>query len=91
MGEAEDEGGLMLPGHETLSLRIVRDVDNNTGGKAMQWVPVATIARRLVPRDAAAVDKATELARANGWLLLEGGHSVALTDVRRSLASLAKG
>jgi hypothetical protein len=44
-----------------------------------------SIARRLVLRDQEEVDRAVRLANENGWLELEGLHSVRLTQAGRSL------
>ena len=46
---------------------------------------VHSIARRLVLRDQEEVDRAVTLAKENGWVELEGLHSVRLTDAGRAL------
>jgi hypothetical protein len=46
---------------------------------------VHSIARRLVLRDPEEVDRAVKLARENGWVELQGLHSVRLTEVGRRL------
>ena len=43
-----------------------------------------SIARRLVLRDHEEVDRAAKLAKENGWLELNGLHSVRLTEAGRS-------
>jgi hypothetical protein len=68
----------MLQKSETLARWIVRDLAIYARGRTMQWVPVSTITRRLTLRDEARVSKALERARANGWLEVEGGHSICL-------------
>jgi hypothetical protein len=70
---------------ETLARRLVRNVFQYTGGRPMRWVSVGSVAHRMMEIDADAVLKSVELARAKGWLNVEGGHSVCLTDVGRRL------
>jgi len=70
---------------QTLARRIVRDVWAYTGGQAGRWAMLHSIARRLVLRDQEEVDRAVRLANENGWLELEGLHSVRLTQAGRSL------
>ena len=70
----------MLQKSETLARWIVRDLAIYARSRTMQWVPVSTITRRLALLDEARVSKALELARANGWLEVEGGHGICLPD-----------
>lgn len=69
---------------DLLAHRIVRDVAYYTRGKAILWVPVQTIAHRLMLRDEAVLDQALEFAHAKGWVDVEGGHSVCLTAAGQS-------
>ena len=48
------------------------------------WVMTYDVADSLGLND---VDEAVRLAAANGWLEVEGGHSVRLTDAGRRLAA----
>lgn len=59
---------------ETMALCIVRDVHEYTGGHQQRWAPLDTIA-------------ALDLGVDRRWFLVEGGHSVALTDAGKRLAS----
>lgn len=68
---------------ETMALCIVRDVHEYTGGRQQNWAPLETIVRRLVLTDEAVIVDALALGVDRGWLLVEGGHSVALTDEGR--------
>ena len=70
---------------ETLARRIARDVWAYTGGQAGRWAMLHSIARRLVLRDHEEVDRAAKLAKENGWMELNGLHSVRLTEAGRSL------
>jgi len=71
--------------NETLARRIVRDVWAYTGGQAGRWAMVHAIARRLVLRDQAEVDRAVTLAKENGWVELQGLHRLCLTAAGRAL------
>ena len=75
----------MASRNETLARRFVRDVWAYTGGAAGRWAMVHSIARRLVLRDPEEVDRAVTLAKENGWVELEGLHSVRLTDAGRAM------
>ena len=81
----------MASRYETLARRIVRDVWDYTGGAAGRWAMVHSIARRLVLRDHDEVDRAVTLARENGWVELQGLHSVRLTDAGRRLFAEKRG
>ena len=63
---------------ETLARHLVRALYNATEGRPMQW-------RMLAGLDGVTAD-AIEFAVARGWLLIERGHSVCLTDAGRRLA-----
>ena len=56
-------GAGMASRHETLARRFVRDVWAYTGGQAGRWAMLHSIARRLVLRDAEAVDRAVSWPR----------------------------
>jgi hypothetical protein len=63
---------------ESLAVQLVRVLYNETEGLPRQW--------RTIPRLDRAASDAVELASARGWIQVEGGNSVALTDVGRQLA-----
>jgi hypothetical protein len=52
----------------------------------MSWVPLETMARRLVLKDGTATSAALALAETNGWLTVKDGHSLCLTDAGRQFA-----
>lgn len=62
---------------EALALHIMRALYDATAGRPMQWRSVAGIS------DVAETREAVQLAVGRGWLLVEGGHSVCLTDEGR--------
>lgn len=79
-----------MPGKtEALARRIARDLQIYTRGRSRQLVPVETVTRRLFLKDEASTVAALELARAKGWLTVEAGQSVCLTDAGRSQARKA--
>ena len=62
---------------EALALHLVGALYNATDGRPNQW-------RMLAGLDGATAD-AIEFAVARGWLLIEGGHSICLTEAGRRL------
>lgn len=64
---------------ETLALHLMRALHDATDGRPMQWRSLAGIS------DVAETREAVQLAVDRGWLLVEGGHSVCLTDEGRQL------
>ena len=62
---------------EALALHIMRSLYDATGGRPMQWRSLAGIS------DGGETQEAVQLAVDRGWLLVEGGHSVCLTDEGR--------
>lgn len=62
---------------ETLALHIMRALYDATAGRPMQWRSLAGLS------DVAETREAVQWAVDRGWLLVEGGHSVALTDEGR--------
>lgn len=68
-----------------MALCIVRDVHEYTGGRQQHWAPLQTIVRRLVLTDEAVIVDALALGVDLGWLLVEGEHSVCLTEEGRRL------
>ena len=64
---------------EPLALHLMRALYDSTGGRPMQWRSLAGIS------DVAETREAVQLAVDRGWLLVEGGHSVSLTDAGRQL------
>jgi hypothetical protein len=63
---------------ESLAVQLVRALYDATNGLPMQW-------RMLEELDGATTD-AIEFAVARGWVRVEGGHSIALTETGRQLA-----
>jgi len=62
---------------EALALHIMRALYDATGGRPMQWRSLAGIS------DVADTREAVQLAVDRGWLQVEGGHSVCLSDEGR--------
>jgi hypothetical protein len=54
----------------------------------MRWVPLETVARRLVLKDENATSAALALAETKGWLTVKDGVSLCLTDAGRQMAKL---
>jgi hypothetical protein len=71
---------------DLLARRVVRDIMIYTRGLKMRWVPLETVARRLVLKDADATSAALALAETNGWLTVKDGDSLCLTDAGRQFA-----
>ncbi|WP_289294539.1 hypothetical protein [uncultured Reyranella sp.] len=64
---------------EKIALQVMRALFNATGGRPQQWRALAEIS------DTAEAHEAVQLAVDRGWLLVEGGHSICLTDTGRRL------
>jgi len=64
---------------ETMALHLMRALYDSTAGRPLQWRLLAGIS------DASETQEAVQLAVDRGWLLVEGGHSVCLTDEGRQL------
>lgn len=62
---------------ETLALHLMRQLYDSTTGRPMQWRSLAGIS------EGGETQEAVQLAVDRGWLLVEGGHSVCLTDAGR--------
>jgi hypothetical protein len=62
---------------ETLALHLVRALYEATGGRPQVW-------RSLEELDVATTD-AIEFAVARGWVVVQAGHSICLTDAGRRL------
>lgn len=62
---------------EVLALHIMRALYDATAGRPLQWRSLAGIS------DVAETREAVQWAVDRGWLLVEGGHSVCLTDEGR--------
>jgi hypothetical protein len=60
---------------ETLALHLVRALYEATGGRPQEW-------RNLEELDVATTD-AIEFAVARGWVVVQAGHSICLTDAGR--------
>jgi len=73
---------------DLLARRLVRDMMIYTRGLKMRWVPLETMARRLVLKDANATSAALALAETKGWLTVKDGVSLCLTDAGRQMAKL---
>jgi hypothetical protein len=73
---------------DLLARRLVRDMMIYTRGLKMRWVPLETMARRLVLKDANATSAALALAETKGWLTVKDGDSLCLTDAGRQFAKL---
>jgi len=67
---------------EALALHIMRTLYDATAGRPMQWRSLAGIS------DVAETVEAVQLAVDRGWLLVEGGYSVCLTDEGRRVCQL---
>ena len=63
---------------ESLAVQLVRALSDAPDGRPMQW-------RKIEHLDFATAD-AIEFAAARGWVQIEGGHSIALTEAGRLLA-----
>ena len=63
---------------ESLAVQLVRTLSDAPDGRPMQW-------RVIEHLDGATAD-AVEFAAARGWVQIEGGHSIALTEAGRLLA-----
>lgn len=62
---------------EALAFHLMRALYGATAGRPMQWRSLAGIS------DVAETREAVQMAVDRGWLLVEGGHSVCLTDEGR--------
>ena len=62
---------------ETLALHLVRALYETTDGRPQKW-------RNLEELDVATTD-AIEFAVARGWVVVQAGHSICLTDAGRRL------
>jgi photosystem II stability/assembly factor-like uncharacterized protein len=62
---------------ETLALHLVRALYETTDGRPQEW-------RNLEELDVATTD-AIEFAVARGWVVVQAGHSICLTDAGRRL------
>jgi hypothetical protein len=65
---------------ETLALHLVRALYDVTDGKPQEW-------RMLEEVDVATTD-AMEFAVARGWVVVQAGHSICLTDAGRRLVEV---
>jgi hypothetical protein len=65
---------------EMLALHLMRAVYNATDGQPMRW-------RSLKGLDLPESAEAVRFAVARGWMLVQGEHSVCLTDVGRRIVT----
>jgi len=66
---------------ETLALHLVRAIYNATDGRPMQW-------RSLEGLDVPETAEAVRYAVTRGWMMVQGGDSVCLTDAGRRIVTL---
>ena len=71
----------MTPEVEALALHLLRALYDATGGRPQQWRSLAGLWKGTES------DAAVQLAIDKGWLLLEDGHSICLTDEGRRKAT----
>ena len=71
---------------DLLARRLIRDMMIYTRGLKMRWVPLETMVRRLVLKDATTTSAALALAETRGWLTVKDGESLCLTDAGRQMA-----
>ena len=71
---------------DLLARRLIRDMMIYTRGIKMRWVPLETVARRLVLKNTDAMAAALALAETKGWLTVKDGASLCLTDAGRQMA-----
>jgi hypothetical protein len=71
---------------DLLARRLIRDMMIYTRGIKMRWVPLETVARRLMLKDTHATSAALALAETKGWLTVKDGAGLCLTDAGRQMA-----
>lgn len=71
---------------DQLARRLILDMMIYTRGIKMRWVPLETMARRLMLKDMSAASAALTLAETKGWLTVKDGASLCLTDAGRQMA-----
>jgi hypothetical protein len=67
---------------ETLALHLIRALYDSTAGRPQEW-------RMLEELDAATTD-AIEFAVARGWVVVQGSHSICLTDAGWRLVAVTR-
>lgn len=65
--------------------RLCKALQVDTANKPMAWRALSTMAVRARIRDPKAVVAAVTIAVQNEWLLVQDGHSIALTEAGRKL------
>lgn len=65
--------------------RLCKALQTDTDKRPNTWRMLKPIAVRARIKDPKAIDAAVKVAVDNGWLLVEQGHSVALTEAGRRL------
>ena len=63
---------------ESLAVQLVRALSDAPDGRPMQW--------RMIEHLDGVIADAVEFAAARGWVQIEGGHNIALTEAGRQLA-----
>jgi hypothetical protein len=77
---------MATPRPDLLARRLIRDMMIYTRGIKMRWMPLETVARRLMLKDTNAASAALALAETKGWLTVKDGASLCLTDAGRQMA-----
>ena len=67
------------------AIRFCKALGIDTGNRPMQWREVTTIGARCRIRDPKALAAAVAFAVTQGWLEVQDGHSVCLTEKGRRL------
>jgi hypothetical protein len=70
---------------EALAIRFCKALGADTAGKPMQWRSIKSIGARCRIRAPAELEKIVAHAVKAGWLEVQDGHSVMLTDAGRRL------
>jgi hypothetical protein len=75
----------MAPDLDSLAIRFCKALGDDTARRPMQWRAIGPIAIRARIRDAADQARVVDHAVKAGWIEVQDGHSVALTDAGRRL------
>src|ERR1700738_2316579 len=77
----------MAFGLGALAKRFCRELAEDTGDHPMQWRSIASIGIRAQIRDSQELARVVAHAVEAGWIVMQDGHSVALTEAERRLWS----